>query len=99
MGDLEKESQGEYRMRVRRVDPFSILRQPIEEDGFCLVGKEGDIAAGRIKTLWPPGTINDCYWARSNPETGDIKANHFGQAGVYTTIYEGDLFETDGCAP
>lgn len=98
-GVWEKEGEGEYKIRIRRVDPFTNLQQPIEDDGFYLVGEKGDIGAGRIKSLWPPGTIDNCYWARTNPDTGGIKANHFGQAGVYTTIYEGDLFETSDCTP
>lgn len=90
---------GEYEIDLRRVEAFDALRQPIEDDGFFMVGEDWDVSAGQWKSLWPPGQIDSCYWARTNPDTGDIRNNHFGQAGVYARIYDGDLFESDDCAP
>lgn len=90
---------GDYEILIRRIESFTDMQQPIEDDGFYMVGQDFDISAGQWKSLWPPGTVDNCYWARSNPDTGDIRDNHFGQAGVYVRVYEGDLFETDDCAP
>ncbi len=98
-GILESQGSGEYEILLRRVEPFPSLQQPIEDDGFYMVGEEFEISPGQWKSLWPPGTVDNCYWARTNPDTGDIRGNHFGQAGVYVRVYEGDLFETDDCAP
>lgn len=98
-GIWESLGEGRYRILVRRVEPFANLQQPIREDGFYMVGEDYDVAPGRWKSLWPPGVIDNCYWARTNPDTGRIKDNHFGQAGLYTRLYAGDLFESDDCAP
>jgi len=98
-GIWEVKRSGEYNIHLRRVEPFTDLQQPIEDDGFYMVGQDWDISPGQWKSLWPPGTVDNCYWARTNPDTGDIKDNHFGQAGVFVRMYEGDLFESDDCAP
>lgn len=90
---------GEYRVLLRRVEPLPDLRQPVQDDGFYMVGQAFEISAGQWKSLWPPGTIDNCYWARTDPNSGNIRNNHFGQAGVYVRMYEGVLFESDDCAP
>jgi hypothetical protein len=98
-GILDIKESGDYELTLRRVEPFEDLKQPMENDGFYMVGPENDVSPGQWKSLWPPGTVDACYWERTNPDTGNIKANHFGQAGIYVRIYTGDLFETDDCAP
>jgi hypothetical protein len=98
-GSWNVRSSGDYEVHLRRVEPFQDLQQPIDDDGFYMVGEDWDISAGQWKSLWPPGTIDNCYWARTNPNTGDIRTNHFGQAGVFVRIFDGDLFESDDCAP
>ncbi len=90
--------KGQYEVLLRRVEPFPTLRQPVD-DGFFSVGDDFDMSAGQWKSLWFPGAEDSCYWARTNPDTGRIKDNHFGQAGVYMRVYDGDLFESDDCGP
>ncbi|OQX61139.1 MAG: hypothetical protein B5M51_08610 [Anaerolinea sp. 4484_236] len=98
-GIWEETSTGRYEVKIRRVDEYSALEQPIMQDGFYMVGEEYEVAPGRWKSLWPPGRKDDCYWARTNPDTGNIKANYFGLAGTYINLYNGDMFESDGCDP
>lgn len=98
-GILVSRGSGGYDILLRRVEPFDDLQQPIIDDGFYMVGDDFDISEGQWKSLWPPGTNDSCYWARTNPDTGDIRDNHFGQACIYVRIYTGDLFETSDCAP
>jgi hypothetical protein len=98
-GVWEEKSPGKYEIRIRRVEEYPPLQQPIEDDGFYMVGDEFVISQGQWKSLWPPGIVDNCYWARTNPDNGDIKDNNFGQAGVYVRLYDGDLFESDDCAP
>lgn len=93
------DTPGDYSVLLRRVDEFPKNQQPIMNDGFYTIGKDFTKSAGQWKSIWPPGTVDNCYWARTNPDTGDIKANHFGLAGIYTRLYEGDMFESDDCAP
>ena len=98
-GIWKEKSPGKYQILLRRVSQYPPLQQPIEYDGFYMVGDDYDISAGQWKSLWPPGTVDNCYWARTNPNTGYIKDNHFGLAGIYVRLYEGDMFESDDCAP
>lgn len=90
-----------HTIALRRIEPFEENQQPVaaEGDGFWLVGQDAEMAPGQWRSIVPPGEIDDCYWARTNPNTGDIRDNHFGQAGGFVRVYEGDLFESSGCGP
>ena len=87
---------GEYEVLLRRLAPFSTHQQPIIDDGIYNVGSESEIIPGQWKSIIPS---EDCYWARINPSTGNIKQNHYGVGGIYVRLYEGDLFKSKDCAP
>lgn len=94
-----QKDKGKYQVLLRRVEEFPKQQQPILEDGFYMVGDDFDVSPGQWKSVWAPGTQDDCYWARTNPDTGNIKDNHFGLAGIYVRLSSGDMFESNRCAP
>lgn len=87
-----------WRLRLRKAVTYPKNQQPISGEGLYTVGKDKEIAPGRWKSGVNATWTSSCYWARINPETGNIKANHFGVGGITVTLYEGDIFETnDDC--
>jgi hypothetical protein len=85
---------------LRRVDVLPKNQAVIHDEGLYSVGKDGEMAPGVWKSALLSTDTGSCYWARINPDTGSIKANHFGVGGVSVRVYEGEVFETnDSCTP
>ena len=85
---------------IRRVDPLPKNQSPIHAEGLYTVGEDAQLAPGTWKSALAPTETDSCYWERTNPTTGDIKANHFGIGGISVRIYEGEIFQTDAeCLP
>ena len=80
---------------LRRVEELPVNQYPIDE-GLYNVGNDG-IAPGVWKSSYAPAETDSCYWARINPQTGAIRENHFGIAGMSVRVYDGDIYEIEGC--
>lgn len=87
------------RILLRRADLIPPNKRPIFEDGLYTVGANAQMSPGTWKSALLPTDTDECYWARLNPNNGDIKANHFGIGGVTVHVYPGEVFKTDGCSP
>jgi hypothetical protein len=96
-GILDEPSKkgGAWRIYLRKAEVFKDNQQPIFSADLYTVGVEGDMAPGAWKSGVHATWGSDCYWARINPNTGDIKDNHFGVGGTTVRVYEGDVFETN----
>lgn len=87
-----------WRIRLRKASEYPKNQQPITGEGLYAVGTDKEISPGIWKSGVNPTWTSSCYWARINPTTGNIKANHFGVGGITVRVYEGEIFETnDDC--
>lgn len=91
-------ASGDPRMMIIRVDPLPTNQRPVGGDLLYNVGANQRMAPGVWKSDLLPTANDSCYWSRLDPNTGDIRDNHFGLPGVSVRLYEGDVFEsTEDC--
>ncbi len=100
MRGTEKNPDKNDKILLRRVDVLPSNQRPILSEGRYTVGKDGQMSPGIWKSAQLPTDTDSCYWARLNPNSGDIRDNHFGIGGITVRIYAGDIFETNAnCLP
>ncbi|NMC59137.1 MAG: hypothetical protein GYA51_07115 [Candidatus Methanofastidiosa archaeon] len=93
--EVPENDSSPVKLTLRDVEEYPYNQQPISEEGLYYVGKDSEMYPGVWKSANEPTWTNACYWARLNPSSGVIKANHFGIAGMTVRVYEGEIFETN----
>jgi hypothetical protein len=85
-------------LNLFRIDPIPTNQRPVGGDILYNVGLNQRMSPGIWKSSLLPTDNDSCYWARMDPNTGDIRDNHFGLPGISVRLYEGDVFEsTEDC--
>jgi hypothetical protein len=93
--DYVPEQNSMPQFNLVRFDQISQNQRPVHGELLLAVGVNERMAPGIWKSSSLPTDNDSCYWARMDPNTGDIRDNNFGLPGVSVRLYEGDVFESN----